>query len=187
MNGQLNDDIPSHIKALYQRPQDEWGTDEWRTMSLYLLGELQAANRRVREADESLAKARRGAAILGTLFEKVVFRDAASPKKSRGRPKGLKKTVKGLAAIRMPAPRMRGRPAAMTPEEKKAFIDRFSYTKSLLRSDSTDEGTASTIVRMLRPENSSAHRQKMDVEILVSLVRRLRHDLKIRNIGKNQT
>lgn len=50
-----NDDVPEHIQRLYDTPQEQWGVEQWREMSLYLLGELQEANSFIRSLNSDNA------------------------------------------------------------------------------------------------------------------------------------
>lgn len=91
-----SDQVPPHIKALYDRPQEEWGVEEWRILALYLSDELQRANARVEKAydvaDSANATARHA---IDLAEERSTWLDVANwmlarsrkPKKPPGRPK----------------------------------------------------------------------------------------------------
>ncbi len=83
----LIDDIPPHIKTLYDRPQDEWGADEWRVMALYLFDEMQAARRSASEAYASATEAYGFLREVAKIAVGPVLCGLRSPTKQPGRPK----------------------------------------------------------------------------------------------------
>ena len=64
--GEVQDaDPPEQIKRLYDKPQEQWGVDDWRTFAYYLVNELQSANARSLKLagviDELIPRVKRGA------------------------------------------------------------------------------------------------------------------------------
>lgn len=55
-------EVPEHVGKLYEKPQTEWGVDEWQTLALHLLAELQQANNTANQAIDVAAKANNVAA-----------------------------------------------------------------------------------------------------------------------------
>lgn len=53
------DDVPMHIALLYDKPQDEWGLEEWKTLALYLFDMLQDSHQDFEQVFEMLQHSRR--------------------------------------------------------------------------------------------------------------------------------
>jgi hypothetical protein len=52
-------DLPVQVTQLYDRPESQWGPDEWRTLALYFFDELQASHKRFEEVFDMLQDSHR--------------------------------------------------------------------------------------------------------------------------------
>jgi hypothetical protein len=62
-------DLPAEVAQIYDKPESQWGSDEWRTLALYFFDELQASHQRFEEVFEMLQASHRREAHVAQVAE----------------------------------------------------------------------------------------------------------------------
>ena len=128
--GDDKDDVPEHIQRLFDMPQEQWSVEQWRDLSLYLLGELQSAlssGHRANASHEStlgfakqlLADNKKGAVhakrlrvLENGIADGTIKVAVKPPRKPPGRPKSM--TVDKAVLYLVAASRFGGKASAAT-------------------------------------------------------------------------
>lgn len=111
-----DDEGPSHIAALYEKPQDEWSADEWRTLALHLFSMMQESRTRADALIELLQQSQDTAA---SALEQARRRSMSFAKLARVIEGALESG--DLKLTDRPAPRKAGRPKKRFDEADKKF------------------------------------------------------------------